>query len=65
MNVDKIKRNLRISALVAILTAGACSRLSGIENIRLVELITILVCGIGIGAFIVNLRLYFIYKQQG
>jgi hypothetical protein len=59
MDMNRVKRGLRISAIVVILSAGTLSRLSGIEDVRLIEFVTILVCGVGIGVFVTNLRLYF------
>jgi hypothetical protein len=64
VDAKAIKRNIRVSALVVILSAGAFSRLPGIEDVRLVDVVTLLVCGIGIGVFIMNLRLHFKLKKS-
>jgi hypothetical protein len=52
-----------MSAVAILITASAFTRLTGLENIRAIHIVTLLVCGMGIGVFLVNLALYIKAKE--
>lgn len=64
MESRKLKRNIIIAAIVIVITALNYSRLTGTENIRLIHELTLITMGMGIGVMIVNIMLYFKFKQK-
>ena len=64
METKKLKRNLVISALMVAITSGGITRIPNLEQIRLVDFLLILVCGICIGVMIVNIGLYIRFKNK-
>jgi len=52
MENSRLKRTLAISGMLAAFSFGGFTRLSGSENIRAVQLVTLLACGIALGIFI-------------
>jgi len=64
MDTTRIKRSLLLSAFIVILTAGNFVRITENSNLRAVEVLTILVCGVAIGVFIVNLGLYLRHRKN-
>ena len=57
MDANKLKKNLRISALVLLLALGALTRVTQKSNIRAVDLVTLLGVGATMGAFLVQLAM--------
>ena len=64
METKKLKRNLVISALMVAITSGGITRIPNLEQIRLMDFLLILVCGICIGVMIVNIGLYIRFKNK-
>jgi hypothetical protein len=60
---SKLRRSMVMSAVAILITASAFTRLTGLENIRAIHIVTLLVCGMGIGVFLVNLALYIKAKE--
>lgn len=60
----RVRRNLMSSAIPVIIAAIAFINITKHSNIRNVEIITILGCGMTFGAFIVNLVLFFKMNKQ-
>jgi hypothetical protein len=54
MEITRLRRTLAISGLMAALSFGSFSRLPGNENIRTVQIVTLLACGIALGVFLVT-----------
>jgi hypothetical protein len=55
MKKNAPKRMLIITAIMMMLTAFSFTRLTGIDTLRPIHVITLLACGMSMGAFIVNL----------
>lgn len=60
----QIRRSMRLCAIAVLVTAISFINITKRSNIRAVEVLTILACGIAIGAFIVNLSLLIKLKKQ-
>ncbi len=61
------KRFLRIlivGILIALLSAYNYSHLSGTENIHAIHIVTLLVCGMGIGMFLISISGLFFWKND-
>ncbi|MGA2669319.1 MAG: hypothetical protein ABSF32_10485 [Ignavibacteria bacterium] len=64
MDRSQFRRSILISLLVIFLSITNYTRLSGTENIRTIHIVTLLVCGMGIGVLLVNTIHYFKSKQK-
>ncbi len=64
MDIIKIKHSMRMYAVVIILLGAAFTRLSGIENLRAIHIVTLLACGVAIGMLISSIKLYFSLKKN-
>jgi hypothetical protein len=60
---SRVRRSMIISAIVVLFTATTFMRLTGIENIRAIHIVTLLTCGMGIGIFLVNFALFIRTKE--
>ena len=56
---QQIRRGIIISAIVVLITATSFSRLTGLENIRAIHIVTLFVCGMGFGVLLTSLVAYF------
>lgn len=59
MSLKTTQRRIAVSGIIIIITAGNFLRLTGIEFIRPIHIVTLLVCGAAIGIFISNIILFF------
>ena len=53
-NKPQLIRSMTISAVVAALTFGNYTRLTGSECIRAIHIVTLLTCGVAIGIFMMS-----------
>jgi hypothetical protein len=60
---SQLRRGMVISAIVVMFTALSFTRLTGLENIRAIHIVTLLVCGMGIGVFLVNFVMFLKAKE--
>ena len=60
---SQLRRGMVISAIVVMFTALSFMRLTGLENIRAIHIVTLLVCGMGIGVFLVNFVMFLKAKE--
>jgi hypothetical protein len=63
MYPKKLKRSLIISAAMIVLISATTLQITKPYQIRLIEFLTILVLGVAIGVFIVNLSLYLKFRK--
>jgi hypothetical protein len=54
-DLNRLKRNVRISAIAAIIACGAITASSKIKEIRAVDFLQIFAAGVAFGALLVNL----------
>lgn len=64
MNSRNYLRPMALAVFVMALSFFNFSRLEGAENIRSIHIVTLLVCGMGIGIFIQNLAGYIRSKRK-
>jgi hypothetical protein len=57
-------RTLLLSVFIAIVAAYNYSHLNGTEDIRAIHIVTLLVCGAGIGMFLVSITGLFFWKKD-
>jgi len=58
MRANNPQRGIVISLMVILLTVGNYMRLTGTEMIRPIHVVTLLTCGVAIGAFICSIINY-------
>jgi hypothetical protein len=61
---QQVRRSMIASATVMVISAGSFMNMSKNSNIRAVEILSLLACGISIGAFLVTLVLSLKMKKQ-
>ena len=54
MDPEQIKKSMRITAIVIIITIGNVVRISASDNIRTVTALSFITMGVAIGIFLVN-----------
>ena len=64
MNQKLIKPMLIVTLVFTFISIGNITRLKGIEDIRAIQIVSLLTCGIGIGAFLVSLILFIRSKKD-
>jgi hypothetical protein len=63
--MKRISRNgIRVSAIAVVVSAAAFINASKNSNIRAVEILSLLACGISIGALLANLAISFGLKRK-
>jgi hypothetical protein len=64
MQINTSQRRIAISGMIVLITAGNFFRLTGIEYIRPIHVVTLLTCGAAIGVFIMSVALFFKDKKD-
>jgi hypothetical protein len=64
MNIDTVKRSLRTTSILMVIALANAIRLTGSNNLRAVNVVALLGCGMVIGVFLVNLIMFFKLKKQ-
>jgi fucose permease len=64
MDKKQLRRSIIISCVVILITLANFSRLSGTENFRAIHIVTLLVCGMGIGVLLVNVIQYYKLRKS-
>ena len=64
MNQKLIKPMLIVTLVFTFISIGNITRLKGIEDIKAIQIVSLLTCGIGIGAFLVSLILFIRGKKD-
>ena len=64
MDPEQIKKSMRITAIVIIITIGNVVRISASDNIRTVTALSFITMGVAIGIFLVNFFQYLKLKRN-
>jgi hypothetical protein len=65
MDQKFMKRMMIVILVFTFISFGNITRLKGIEDVRAIEIVSLLTCGIGIGAFLVMLVLFIKSRKGG
>ena len=60
-----IKRMIVVILVFTFISFGNITRLKGMENVRAIQVVSLLTCGVGIGAFLVCLIMFIKSKKGG
>ncbi len=60
----KLRRGLTASLLAAVLGFGAFARTAGSENVRAVQIVGLLACGMGLGVALMHVKLLLALKAD-
>ena len=64
MDIQKVKRSMRLSAIVVVISAGTIINITRNSHIRMVEFLAIFACGMAMGTLVVNLSLFIFLKKR-
>jgi hypothetical protein len=60
----KLRRGLTVSLLAVVLGFGSFARTKGSENVRAVQIVGLLACGMGLGVALMHVKLLLALKRD-